>query len=88
MIGSFLPGSGLLAAGRRGAGWLFVLLTLFVGAAVVAFVLLGNAKHTALSVAFDVNDLMRVALVLSAAALLWALVVLAQPSVPAPLRRV
>ena len=77
VIGSFLPGSGLLAAGRRGAGWLFVLLTLFVGAAVAAFVLLGNAKHTALSVAFDVNDLMRVALVLSAAALLWALVVLA-----------
>jgi len=77
VIGSFLPGSGLVAAGRRGAGWLLLLLTLLVGAGVVGFVVLGDAKNTALSVAFDVNDLMQVALVLSAGALLWGLVVLA-----------
>src|SRR4051794_2942666 len=77
VIGSFLPGSGLVAAGRRRAGWLLLLLTLFLAAVVVGFVVRGDAKRTALSVAFDVNDLMQFALVLSAGALLWALVVLA-----------
>jgi LCP family protein required for cell wall assembly len=77
MIGSFLPGTGLIAAGRRRTGWCLLVLTLLVGAAVVGFVILGDAKSTALSVAFDVNDLLRMALVLCAGALLWALVVLA-----------
>jgi LCP family protein required for cell wall assembly len=77
VIGSLLPGSGLIAAGRRKAGWFVVLLTLLLAGAVVGFVVLGDAKTTALSVAFDVNDLMQVALALCGAALLWALVVLA-----------
>jgi LCP family protein required for cell wall assembly len=77
VIGSFLPGSGLVAVGRRRAGWSLLLLTLLVGAAVAGFVVLGDAESTALSVAFDVNDLMQVALVLCGGALLWALVVLA-----------
>jgi LCP family protein required for cell wall assembly len=77
VVGSLLPGSGLIAAGRRRAGCCVLALTLLVGAAVVGFVLLGDAKSTALSVAFDVNDLMQIALALCAAALLWALVVLA-----------
>ena len=77
VVGSLLPGAGLIAAGRRRQGWFLLLLTLLLGAAVVGFVVLGDAKSTALNVAFDVNDLMQVALALCAAALLWALVVLA-----------
>jgi LCP family protein required for cell wall assembly len=76
VIGSILPGAGLVAAGRRRAGWFLLLLTLLLGAALVAFLVLGDAKSTALSVAFDVNDLMQVTLALCGAALLWALVVL------------
>jgi LCP family protein required for cell wall assembly len=77
VIGSILPGAGLIAAGRRRAGWFLLLLTALLAAAVVGFVVLGDAKSTALSVAFDVNDLMQVALALCGAALLWAGVVLA-----------
>ena len=77
VIGSILPGAGLIAAGRRRAGWFLLLLTALLGAAVVGFAVLGDAKSTALSVAFDVNDLMQVALALCGAALLWAGVVLA-----------
>ena len=76
IIGSLLPGTGLIAAGRRKVGWALLLLTLLLGAAVVAFVFYGDAKTAALSVAFDVNDLMQVVIALAAGALLWALVVL------------
>jgi LCP family protein required for cell wall assembly len=84
IIGSLLPGTGLIAAGRRKAGWALLLLTLLLGAGVVAFVLFGDAKSTALSVAFDVNDLLQVVVAIGAGALLWALVVL---STHASLRR-
>ena len=76
IIGSLLPGTGLIAAGRRRLGWLLLVLTLLLGACAVVFVLFGDAKTAALSVAFDVNDLMQVVIALVAGAMLWALVVL------------
>ncbi len=77
IIGSIVPGAGLIAAGRRKAGWALLLLTLLLAGGAAAFVLFGDAKSAALNLAFDVNDLMQVVIALAAGASLWALVVLA-----------
>ena len=72
-LGSFVPGSGLLAAGRRRSGLFF--LTLFVlGVAALAAVYLLVPKERLLAVAFDQRDLTIVAGVLAAVGIVWLLI--------------
>ena len=76
IIGSLLPGSGLVAAGRRRAGWLLLTLTLLLGAVAAWFVVFGDAKSTAINVAFDTSDLLQVVVALLAGTLMWGFIVL------------
>ena len=71
-----MPGTGLIAAGRRLSGWFF--LTLFVlGLAALAAVYLLVPKERLLAVAFDQRELTIVAGVLAAVAVVWLLVAVA-----------
>ncbi len=76
ILGSLLPGSGLVAAGRRRAGWLLLTLTLLLGALAAVFVLFGDAKGAALNIALDTSNLLQVVIALLVATLVWGLVVL------------
>ena len=72
-LGSFVPGSGLLAAGRRRSGLFF--LTLFLlGVAALAAVYLLVPKERLLAIAFDRRDLTIVAGVLAAVGIVWLLI--------------
>jgi polyisoprenyl-teichoic acid--peptidoglycan teichoic acid transferase len=76
IVGSIVPGAGLIAAGRRTAGRLLVTLTVLALGGVVAFAVLGDLTSFALGLAADTNNLMIIALGAVALALLWAFVVL------------
>jgi polyisoprenyl-teichoic acid--peptidoglycan teichoic acid transferase len=76
IIGSLLPGAGLIAAGRRTAGKLLVGLTVLVAGGLVAFALFGDATSFALHFATNTNNLLLVACGAVLLAFLWAFVVL------------
>src|SRR3954447_8425796 len=76
ILGSILPGAGLIAAGRRTAGKVLVTLTLLVVGGLLAFAVLGDPTSFVLDLASDTNNLVLVALGAVVAALLWAFVVL------------
>jgi polyisoprenyl-teichoic acid--peptidoglycan teichoic acid transferase len=76
ILGSLLPGAGLIAAGRRTAGRVLLALTLIVVGALVWFALFGDATSFALRFATNTNDLMMLAIGAVALALLWAIVVI------------
>jgi polyisoprenyl-teichoic acid--peptidoglycan teichoic acid transferase len=71
-----VPGTGLIAAGRRLSGWFF--LTLFIlGLAALAAVYLLVPKERLLAVAFDQRELTIAAGVLATVAVVWLLVAVA-----------
>jgi LCP family protein required for cell wall assembly len=77
IIGALIPGSGLIAAGRRRAGGV-VLFVLAVGiTAFAGLILMGNPLKSGLSVAFNPRALLIVAAVVALIGLSWALVILA-----------
>ena len=76
ILGSIVPGAGLVAAGRRTLGRALVTLTGVAVAGLLAFALLGDRTSFVLGLATDTNNLMIVALAAIALALLWAFVVL------------
>jgi LCP family protein required for cell wall assembly len=72
IIGAIVPGSGLVAAGRRAfGGFLLALVGLVLAGTAVAFVL-GDPVHSAISFAVDTRKLMIMALVVGVGALVWA----------------
>jgi len=76
IIGSLLPGAGLIAAGRRTAGRLVLGLTLVIVAGLVGFAVFGDTTAFALRFATNTNDLLLLAGGAVAVALLWAFIVL------------
>lgn len=76
IVGSLLPGAGLIAAGRRTAGKVLVTLTVLVVGGLVAFALFGDTTSFALHFATNTNNLLLVACGAVLLALLWAFVVL------------
>jgi LCP family protein required for cell wall assembly len=76
ILGSLLPGAGLIAAGRRTAGRLLLGLTLLIVAGLVGFAVFGDTTAFALRFATNTNDLLLLAGGAVAVALLWAFVVL------------
>ena len=76
ILGSVIPGVGLIAAGRRTAGRLLVALTVLVVVGLLAFAVLGDPTSTVLGLATNTSNLMMLALGAVALALLWAFVVL------------
>lgn len=76
ILGSIIPGAGLIAAGRRTAGKVFVTLTVLVVGGLLAFAVLGDPTSLVLDLASDTNNLVLVALGAVVVALLWAFVVL------------
>jgi LCP family protein required for cell wall assembly len=76
ILGSVLPGAGLIAAGKKTAGQALLLLTLLVVAGLVCFALFADATSFALRFATNTTDLMLFALGAVALALAWALVVI------------
>ena len=77
ILGSVVPGLGLIAAGRRVAGWVLLTVTILLVGGVAGFVLFGDVTASALRVATNTNDLLLLAVGVLALTLLWALVVLA-----------
>jgi LCP family protein required for cell wall assembly len=76
ILGSIVPGAGLIAAGRRSLGRVLVTLTVVVVVGLLSFALLGDRTSLVLGLATNTNDLMIIALGAVALALLWAFVVL------------
>jgi polyisoprenyl-teichoic acid--peptidoglycan teichoic acid transferase len=76
ILGSILPGAGLIAAGRRTAGRLLLALSLIIVGGFVAFGLYGDATAFVLRFATNTNDLMMLAIGALALALLWAIIVI------------
>src|SRR3954470_12375856 len=76
IIGSLVPGAGLIAAGRRTAGRVLVTLTVLTVIGLLAFAVLGDPTSVVLGLAANTNNLMIIALGAVALALLWAFVVL------------
>src|SRR3954471_4985374 len=76
ILGSIVPGAGLIAAGRRTAGRILVTLTVVAVVGLLAFALIGDRTSLLLGMATNTNNLMILALGAVALALLWAFVVL------------
>src|SRR3954447_14237808 len=76
IIGSLVPGAGLIAAGRRTAGRVLVTLTVVAVVGGLAFAVLGDPTSVVLGLATNTSNLMIIALAAVALALLWAFVVL------------
>jgi LCP family protein required for cell wall assembly len=76
ILGSIVPGAGLIAAGRRTLGRLLVTLTVVAVVGLAGFAVLGDPTKVALGLATNTNNLMIMALSAVALALLWACIVL------------
>lgn len=80
ILGSFVPGLGLIVAGRRTAGRILLGVVVATVLAAAAFVLVGDPVTTARRIATSPSNLLLVAAALALGALLWALVVVATHS--------
>jgi LCP family protein required for cell wall assembly len=76
LLGSLLPGAGLIAGGRRTAGRLLLALTVIGGGGLAWFALFGDTTSFAVRFATDTNDLLLLAIGAVALAALWAFVVI------------
>ncbi len=76
LLGSLLPGSGLIAAGRRAAGGIVLGLALLLAAAVAAFGVLGNPVELVSQMVGKPDRFLLLAGGLIGVVLLWALVVI------------
>ena len=76
ILGTLIPGTGLIAAGRRRLGVLLLGLIALILLGLVAFVELGDVKQQGISLALDPQKLLLLAVTAGFGAVLWALVVL------------
>lgn len=76
LIGTILPGAGLIAAGRRVSGTIAVAVASLVFSAAVTFALMGDPVGLAGSLVSNPNRLIVLAIGLIAVLLLWVVVVL------------
>lgn len=75
VLGAAVPGSGLLAAGRRKSGWAIIALLVAIVAAVVTLVVFGRGRAFALRLATDPDVLLAVALGIGVVAAAWCAVI-------------
>src|SRR4051812_9994705 len=75
MIGAVLPGSGLIAAGRRKIGRLLLAIVLLAGGAAVFLAVRGDPLQTAARVVTNPDMLLRVAIGIAVLTLLWVILV-------------
>jgi LCP family protein required for cell wall assembly len=76
LLGSVLPGSGLIAAGRRGTGVVVLTLSVLLAAAGAAFALLGDPVAQLTQMVGTPDQFLILAAALVGVVLLWALVVI------------
>src|SRR3954471_18621084 len=76
VIGSILPGSGLVAAGRRKLGRLVLTIVLLAVVAAVVLALRGDPLDTAARVVANPQMLLRVAIGIAVLTLLWVILVI------------
>jgi hypothetical protein len=75
IVGALIPGTGLIAAGWRRLGALFILLVLAAGVALAGAALVGNGVNRAISLAVDPQKLLIVAICAGAIAVVWVAVI-------------
>jgi LCP family protein required for cell wall assembly len=83
---SLVPGAGLLAAGRRRLGTILLALAGIALVAVAALAMTGDITRRALRVAVRPSDLLAVAIIVGAVALLWCLTIVATALTAKPAR--
>ncbi len=76
LVGSMLPGAGLLAAGRRGPGRILVTLSVLAAVVLAAVAVVSSPLELALRLVTSADQLLLLALAIGVLALLWALMVL------------
>jgi len=76
ILGTMVPGSGLVAAGRRMLGGLIITGTVVLGAAAAAFVLVNGNQKAVIRLGSDTDFLLVAAVSVTTLGLVWALVVL------------
>ncbi len=89
---SLVPGAGLVAAGRRVAGWTILALSVVALGAVAAYLLAGDVKARALALGLQSSTLVAGAVAIGVVAALWCLTVLwtawaARPALPTSVQR-
>lgn len=72
IVGALIPGTGLIAAGRRWLGGGLLLLIGFGGVALAGLALMGNPVQEAISLAVDPKMLLLITIGIGVGALLWA----------------
>lgn len=72
ILGALIPGTGLIAAGRRLLGWGLLALIGLTGVALVGVALSGNPLKDAISLAVDPQMLLLVTVAVAVVATLWA----------------
>lgn len=76
LVGSMLPGAGLLAAGRRGPGRFLVTLSVLAAVGLAALAVFSSPLELALRLVTNTGQLLLLALGIVVLTLLWALMVL------------
>jgi LCP family protein required for cell wall assembly len=76
ILGGLIPGTGLIAAGRRTAGTVLLAVLGVVGLGLAAFAVLGDPKSAAISLAVDPQRLLVLVIGAWLVGLAWALVIL------------
>jgi LCP family protein required for cell wall assembly len=76
MLGTLIPGTGLIAAGWRRLGAFLIIMLGLTGVALAYLTLTGNVRTLALSLAFDPELLFAVAVAAPAIGTVWILVIL------------
>jgi polyisoprenyl-teichoic acid--peptidoglycan teichoic acid transferase len=76
ILGALIPGTGLIAAGRRTAGTVLLGVLGLIGLGMVAFALVGDPKSAAISLAVNPQQLLVLVVAAWVIGLSWALVIL------------
>lgn len=83
---SLVPGAGLLAVGRRRTGAVLLALAVLALAALAVFAATGDVTRRALRLAVRPSDLLAIAIIVGAVALLWCLTIVATALAAKPAR--
>jgi len=77
ILGTLIPGTGLMAAGKRAAGFFFLALALFVMSVLAVAALVSDPVATALRLAVNPTLLFYATVVIGTIGLVWAVIVVA-----------
>lgn len=77
LLGSLVPGTGLIAAGRRGLGGVVLVITALFASAALTYAVIGDPKTLGLSLIGKPDMLLYLAIAMVALVLAWAAIVIA-----------